>query len=337
MKPVALLTVVLMFALYLLSPAFAAEPADVWLDLDTTNGYVDPQGLPHDVDDGLALLFALHSPELHVVGVSAVFGNGPLDVTERTTAEILEKFAPGAGLTAHAGAASAGDLGKETDATRAIEQALGRQPLTLIAVGPVTNVATVLRLHPELKKNVRRVITCAARRPGFGFHPPGRPDLLFPDANFEKDPAGMQALLDAHVPIVFGGYEVSHDVWVTRADLDKLAATNACGAWISKTTQAWMARWESMRLSGFNPFDTLCVGYAIDPAMIRAIPCTAHITTGPDERATDAERAAGKTKPYLICEPLKAGETSDLTYCTGATDRFLPLLLQRLPGKHTAP
>jgi len=148
----------------------------------------------------------------------------------------------------------------------------------------------------------------------------------------------MQVLLDAHVPIVFGGYEVSHDVWVTRADLDELAATGACGQWIARTSQAWLGYWESVRkLKGFNPYDTLCVAYAIDPTLVHAIPCTAHITTGPDERATDAERAAGKTKPYLICEPVDSGRSCDLTYCTGATDRFLPLLLQRLAARQPAP
>lgn len=306
----------------------ANQPIDVWLDVDTTNGLVDSR--PHDVDDGLAVLFALHSPELSVRGVSVCFGNGRLDQTLPIARDLLARFAPDNLKTPFAGAASQDDLGKETDATAALENELKRRPLVVLALGPVTTVATVIKNHPELMGNIRQIIVVAGRRKEFGFHPPGRPELIFPDANFEKDVPAMQVLLDSKLPIVFAGYEVSSDVWITRTDLQKLGEINDCGKWINETSQPWIARWEQVqKLKGFNPFDTLAIGWLMQPENIESIDVITHIETGPDDRASASDRAAGKTKCYLICEP-SPGETSQ-KYCTSAKPDFIRQLLQRLP------
>ncbi len=307
----------------------ATQPVDVWLDVDTTNGLVDSR--PRDVDDGLAILFALHSPEVTVRGVSVCFGNGRLDQTLPITQDLLARFAPDVLKVPYSGAKSSSDLGTETDATRALAAELQRRPLVVLALGPVTNIASVVTNHPDFKQRIRQIVVVAGRRPDFGFHPPGRRDLVFPDANFEKDPQGMQLLLDSGIPIVLAGYEVSSDVWITRADMQTLAGENACGSWIAETSEAWLTRWEKQyKLKGFNPFDTLAVGCAIDPNLTDSISVTARIETRPDDRATPDERAAGKTKPYLICEP--TSQHSSLIYCTEAKPAFATLLLNRLAG-----
>ncbi len=162
----------------------ARAPTRVWLDVDTAMGPVADR--PRDVDDGLTIIQALAARELEVVGISAVFGNAPLPEAVANTREIVDRFATPA-LPVHAGAASGADLHRDTAATRALTAALQRQPLTILALGPVTNVATVVAKHPELHSRIRSIVLVAARRPGFDFHPAGRPELKFPDANFEKD------------------------------------------------------------------------------------------------------------------------------------------------------
>jgi inosine-uridine nucleoside N-ribohydrolase len=52
------------------------------------------------------------------------------------------------------GAAKARDLGTETAASRALAAALRAGPLTILALGPATNVATVLSKHPDLAPRV---------------------------------------------------------------------------------------------------------------------------------------------------------------------------------------
>jgi pyrimidine-specific ribonucleoside hydrolase len=308
-----------------------AQPVDVWLDVDTSTGVI--RGRPRDVDDGLAMIYAFHSPEITVRGVSVQFGNANLDEALPIAKDIVGKFGP-AGLGVYSGAASAEDLGKETEATKALAAELARRELTVIAVGPVTNVATVVKNHPELRPRIKSIVMCAARRPGFDFHPPGRPEIKMPDANFEKDVPAMQVLLDSGVPLVFGGYEVSCDTWIHRADLEKLATAGESGKWIASTSGYWLAMWENvLKLEGFNPFDACCVGWVTTPGMFEGVPVRARITTGPDDRKPGRLAATKPSKAYLVCDPVKEGEKSNVTYLTATKPEFTPQLLERLGGK----
>jgi hypothetical protein len=97
--------------------------------------------------------------------------------------------------------------------------------LTILALGPVTNIATVLRKHPDLGARITRVIAVAGRRPGQRFttgtsNPNGHRDF-----NFELDPEGFQVLLDSKVEIVLAPFEISSKIWLTAEDLDRLAAS----------------------------------------------------------------------------------------------------------------
>ena len=322
MELIRLFVVVLTLAL--LSPA-SADPIDVWLDVDPANGLV-LDGRPRDVDDGLTMIQAFHSPELRVRGVGVVFGNAPLEHALPIAKQITQRFGP-EGLGVFSGAASGDDLGAPTDATRALVAELRQRELVVLALGPVTNIATVVRDHPELRDRIQSIVVVAGRRPGFGFHPPGRPDLIFPDANFEKDVPGMQVLLDSDIPIRFAGYELSSDVWLTRKHLESLKTAGEVGAWIHETSQAWLARWEAREQIGFNPFDTLAVEWVIAPDRIESISVRARIEEGLDDRATPEQRAAGKTKHYLICEP---DETSPHRYGTKPADGFIDRLVKTL-------
>lgn len=90
----------------------------VWIDTDPS---VRPGG--HEVDDGIALVQAFHSPELDILGVSAVFGNAELATAFPIAQEIVAQFGPD-GLVVQSGADGAARLGEETDATRAMAAAL---------------------------------------------------------------------------------------------------------------------------------------------------------------------------------------------------------------------
>src|SRR5262245_51699561 len=109
------------------------SPIPVWFDVDCAIGL--PQA---DVDDGLALVQACHSPRVKVVCVSAGSGNAPLANAVLRGREVASRFGPPS-LQVHPGAASAADRGKETDAVRAMAEALRRDRLTILALGPVTS------------------------------------------------------------------------------------------------------------------------------------------------------------------------------------------------------
>lgn len=313
-------------------PAPGPQPEPLWLDVDASTG-VATDGRVRDVDDGLAMIFAFRSPEVRVVGVSTQFGNATVDDAERIAQDVIRRFAPPPlqSLIAHRGAASADDFGKTTPATAALIAALEQGPLTIAVLGPATNVATVIRQRPDLTGNIRQLLLCKGRRPGFDFHPPGLPQFKFPDANFEKDVPAMHILLESGLPLVFAGYEASCDTWITRNDLQRLATASDTGKWIAETSETWLARWEALRgMTGFNPFDIVTLAPLTHPHLLREVAVTARITHGPDDRHPERLPADRPTKPYLVCDPVPPGHPSPHRYITAAHAEFNRILLERL-------
>lgn len=306
-------------------PTKSDRPIDVWLDVDTATGL-------GDVDDGLMVIQAFHSPEVNVRGISVVFGNTTLERAVPIAREIVERFGP-TGLKVHGGAASAEELGKETDATRALAAALEERPLTILAVGPVTNIGTLLKRHPELAARIERLIMVAARRPGQRFVSSETQKVPHRDFNFELDPAAMQVILNTDIPLVFAPWEVSSHVWIGREELSQLRSAGDTGKWIAETSEYWIALWErDITKRGFNPFDTLALGWVTHPHLIHAMPVTVQIVQAEDDRATPEELKAGKKKPYLHVQPLVVGQSSarSVIYCHTPRPEFTPLLLERL-------
>jgi inosine-uridine nucleoside N-ribohydrolase len=305
----------------------APPPAPVWIDTDPAIG--EPE---RDVDDGLALVQAFHSPELEIRGVSVVFGNAPLDRGLPIARRLVHDLGP-ARLKVFAGAAKASDGSRETDASRAIASALRAGPLTILALGPVTNVATVLQQHPDLAPRVTRVIAVAGRRPGQRFTTGTTNANGHRDFNFELDPAGFQALLDAKVEIVLAPFEISSKIWLTEDDLDRLAASRSpASRALVPPARAWRSMWTRLfGVDGFNPFDTLAVAYAISSdgftceALGARIETLADDVTEPGVQGVKVER-----KPYLLASSTFADAPSRVTYCSSAPAGFKQDLLTRL-------
>jgi inosine-uridine nucleoside N-ribohydrolase len=314
----------LLAPLILLRGSLAQTKIPVWIDTDPS---VARGG--HEVDDGFALIQAFHSPELEVRGVSVVFGNAPLETAWPIGKEIVENFGP-KGLGAYKGAAGPEDLGKETGASEAIERALRKERLTILAIGPVTNLATVVKLHPELARNVVRIVSVAGRRPGQRFVARSGDLKAFRDFNFELDPTGFQVLLDSHVPLVLTPWELSSKVWMKRADLDLLDKGGPDARYLVPPARDWLEWWhENLGTDGFNPFDTLAVGYLTSPNLIECFDSEARIEMAPDDVNRDA---ATRTKPYLLVSSgFKSGRP--VTYCYSISPRFKEDLLRRLLGK----
>ncbi len=298
---------------------------DVWLDVDTATGL-------GDVDDGLMMIQVFHSPELRVRGVSVVFGNTSLKHAVPIAEKIVTKFGP-KGMPVASGAASHRDLGKQTDAVRAMAAALRERPLTLLAVGPVTNVATLLMLYPELHERIDRIVMVAARRPDQKFISSPTQKLPHRDFNFELDADAMQVILDTNIPLVFAPWEVSSKVWITRAYLKTLAQTGESGAWIAESSEYWISMWEKRITDrGFNPFDTLAAGWLTHPDLIESMQVNARIEELPDDRAAVSTSDKAKTKPYLLVDPAEQ-TTREIIYCHTPRPEFKALLLERLAAQ----
>jgi inosine-uridine nucleoside N-ribohydrolase len=261
-----------------------------------------------------------------------VFGNAELVRGLPIARRLVKDYGPPR-LRVFKGAAKADDLGTETEASRGLAAALRAGPLTILALGPATNVATVLAKHPELAPRVTRVIAVAGRRPGQRFttgttNPAGHRDF-----NFELDPRAFQILLDSKVELVLAPFEISSKIWLDGADLDRLAASSSAAARaLVAPAKAWLALWARLfGVSGFNPFDTLAVAYAISPTGFACEPLKARIETLPDD-VTEAGVQGTKVdrKPYLLASNTFAEARSRVIYCAVAPAAFKQDLLMRL-------
>jgi pyrimidine-specific ribonucleoside hydrolase len=324
MKKSLLIFSLLACAFVLPRGSLAQSKTSVWIDTDPSLARGG-----HEVDDGFALIQAFHSPELVVRGVSVVFGNAPLETAWPIGKEIVEKFGP-KGLEAYKGAAGMEDLGRETEASQAIERALRNERLTILAIGPVTNVATVLKLHPELANRVILIVAVAGRRPGQRFVARTGDPQAFRDFNFELDPTGFQVLLDSRVPIALTPWELSSTVWMKSEDLDLLDEGGPDTRYLVPPARDWLEWWhKNLGTDGFNPFDTLAVGYQTSPNLIECFDTKARIEMAPDDVNREA---ATRMKPYLLVSPDIKSERP-VTYCYKASARFKEDLLRRLLGK----
>jgi len=296
--------------------AFAATP--VWIDTDPS---VARGG--HEVDDGFALVQAFHSTALDIRGVSAVFGNAPLSEGFGIAQHLVKDFGPAA-FPVFSGAASASELGIETAASRAMAAALGKEKLTILMLGPATNVATVLKNHPELGKQIVRIIAVAGRRPNqrFSTAPSVKP---FRDFNFELDAEGFQVLLGAGVPLVLAPWEISSKVWIRDADLKLLRASNMSLGWIIDAAEDWLAFWKkNLAADGFNPFDTLAVGYAISSEGFGCERLPVTIEMHPDDTVAPQDATQ---KRYLIADKSAVSKNTAL-YCSEPPPLFAKSLLR---------
>lgn len=255
-------------------------PRPVWIDTDPACG----AGMTADVDDCWALLAAIRSPELAILGISTVFGNQDGARASALAQHIMPRLTQGTRLgenppTVYEG--SPGEGGRTwppTAASRALASALGQRPMTIIALGPLTNLATVIRHDPNVVKRIERIVVVGGKRPGQLFHPGHRWWVHFGDFNVSHDPAAADMVLYSGVPITLVSFDLATKLLVTKSDLERLSAGDDSARWLSQVSQPWLSFWNTMvGKPGFHPFDVLAVTYAAMPDLFRCRPMPARI------------------------------------------------------------
>jgi purine nucleosidase len=310
----------------------AALPRRVWIDTDAACG----QGSWRDPDDCLALLAALSRGDLDVVGVSTVFGNASLDTTDATARELVGRFIESGGraVPVYRGcgrAAPACPAGQDADS--ALRRAIEQGPLTILALGPLTNVALALGPAAANRPDVH-VLAVMGRRPGHRFHPTeGRSTAallfghgpVFRDLNFALDPQAATSVLGAAVPLTLIPYEAARGVPLGEDDLDRVGRQGTLGAWVAARSRGWLEQWRrAVGLDAFYPFDLVAVMYLIAPDGFDCARVLAWV--GRDHRRSLFERSAA----LLVAqdEPPDNGVAalSTAVYCGGVRQRVADVL-----------
>jgi inosine-uridine nucleoside N-ribohydrolase len=248
------------FLLVILLTSYSQAQTKVWFDTDIMIGM--PDTAAREVDDGITLIMALKQPQLEIVGISNItyvdYGYGVIQ-------KLLNWHNKGKAIPVYKGSAFANDLGTENKGTRALYEALKKEKLTILALGPMTNIATLVRNHPDIIPQIERVVICAARTPGLPFNP-GNGKLNVFDYNYEFDTASMDVLLNSPIPLEFAGYEPSSYTHIGKIDLASLDLTNEADKWLFDIVQPWMELNEKyFGVRGFIPFDCSTLGIVTHP------------------------------------------------------------------------
>ena len=282
-----------------------------------------------------------------MVGISTVFGNAPLEVTDRTTRELAAMLRrEGVEVPVYRGAGAPVDRaptdspqtgsGIEAPAQSALARAMADGPLTILSLGPLTNLELTLRRRPALAGAGVRLVGVMGRRPGHLFHPTeghGAGAILFGhgpvfrDLNLVEDPAAAAAILARRIPTTLIPYEVAREVGVGGADLDRMAAAGGASAWVAGRARGWLEFWRrDVGLAGFYPFDAVAAMYVTTPDLFSCARVSASV--GEDEVLGWVGRLIGRSTALLV----RAGDSgSTVLYCPKvAAPALHRLMAQRL-------
>ena len=238
-------------------------------------------------DDAMAILLAAASPAIELVGITTVAGNQTLDKTTLNARRVCSV----AGITNVAIAAGAerplfrepevasaihGESGLdgpdwpaptvELDRRVAVEliaDAATQGPLTVIAVGPLTNVASLLQRRPELGARLSRVVLMGGAI-GLGNRTPSA------EFNIWFDPEAAEIVFRSGVPITMVPLEVTHRALATR---ERLGGIEELGTPVARMAVELMRFFASTyeRVFGFDApavHDPCAVAWVVDPSTV---------------------------------------------------------------------
>jgi pyrimidine-specific ribonucleoside hydrolase len=218
-----------------------SDPTPILLDCDPGH------------DDAIALLLALASPELELLGVTTVAGNQTLDKTTANALRVLE-FVGRGDVPVAAGAdqplarelftapyvhgesgLDGPDLPEPQGAPveqHAVdflaERILGSaRPVTLVPVGPLTNIALLLARYPEAAENVERIVIMGGAIAEGNVTPAA-------EFNIYVDPEAAWRVFRSDLPVTMIGLDVTHRALMTDAHAERLRGSGDAGRMVAE-------------------------------------------------------------------------------------------------------
>jgi purine nucleosidase len=301
------------------------------------------------IDDAIALLLALRSPELEVAGVSVVQGNAGIEGGTVNALRILElagrsdipvAAGPPVPLLREArrselvhGTDGLADLGLAMPQGKALDEYApaflirmleeADQATTIIALGPLTNLAIVLLSAPHVVPMIERVVLMGGSVRWEGNITPAA------EYNIHQDPEAASIVFRSPVPTTMVGLNVTMRTILGKAECERLAASDheverlvgGLGLHIVRIYERFYG------IPGFALHDPLAVGVAVDPSLVRT-----------ERRHVLVDLSPGPTAGMTLVDfwgiPEPWGEPNADVALDVDADRFLELFSKRLFGRH---
>ena len=240
------------------------------------------------VDDAIAILMALASPDVEVVGLTTVGGNVPLARSTRNALALLQ--AAGRPDIPVARGATRPLRGRYTyapqfhgpgglssrlpdpitepvsqGAVQFLHEQLTSQPseAVLVALGPLTNLARLLREHPADLEHAKNIVVM-----GGAVNTPGNvtPNAEF---NFYSDPVAAEIVLSSRLPITLVDLAACRQVSISREQVLGLRSDHQLGRLFLDLLRGWFQRDSSRQR--FEFYDPLALALALDPVIATVV------------------------------------------------------------------
>jgi len=251
------------------------------------------------IDDSIALLLALHSPELEVVGITISGGNIDLDKGASNAMKIVALC--GKDIPVFKGEAKplryTIELSDECHGTdgmgnihlpesgRVVEKQSAvdfliqmgethRGDISLLALAPLTNIAVAIERNPGAMEGYCEIISMGG---GIGI---GNMNPVA-EFNYWVDPDAAQIVYDFSIPVTMVGLNVTSQVVFTPTDF---AFMDKAGGWVGDLLNRMQVHyvdyyWRSENILGCVAHDVLAVAVAIDRSIVQTLHCRVDIAT----------------------------------------------------------
>jgi purine nucleosidase len=273
-----------------------------------------------DIDDGFALALALADPELSVELVTTVGGNSDVVTSTRLTHDLLRVLGR-SDIPVVQGAPA------DDDAAAEIARRVLAEPgeLTIVAIGPLTNVARAVAHDPAVATAVREIVvmggvyleqTNVAAMPG--------------EYNFWCDPDAAQAVMESGARLRLVGLDVTRQVRLSREDAQRLGEGGEFGRIAAENTLGWIDFQERVKPREEREHGSCALHDPLAVAVVRR----------PDlvtwQEAHVAVETAGRFTRGVAVADLLMWEDPPAPNCRIATavdaDAFRALFLERMAG-----
>ena len=249
-----------------------------------------------EIDDGAALLMLLHNPAVEIAGIGSVFGNVPVNNATRNLARLL-KMGGRTDIPLALGAAGPleGDMGwfgewqsdygatlpfegyeepRESAADLLVRLANAYpDQLSVIAIGPSTNLALALEKDPEIAFKVKQVVAMGG---SFGSQPQA------PEFNVHCDPSATRRIVAAEWPLTLLGLDITRQAAFSRAKFAALPGSDPLLGLLKEQAAGWITRVESMgwEKDGCSLHDAVAAACLLQPNLFNSVPVEVEISDG---------------------------------------------------------
>jgi purine nucleosidase len=252
-------------------------------------------------DDAIALLLALASPELDVLGVTTVSGNQTLEKTTANALKILE-FVDRTDVPVHVGAprplvreqwaaayvhGQSGldgpdlpDPNTEPRKGHAIDfiaaQVEEHDGVVLVPVGPLTNIGLLLAKYPGIESRIARVVLMGGAIAEGNVTPAA-------EFNVWADPEAAHRLFTSGIDVTMVGLDVTHKALLLPEKVDELRGTGRVGSLVAQLYDFYHER--HVRMYGWEGspvHDALAVAHVIRDDFVETEHRHVQVDTGPE-------------------------------------------------------